>query len=300
MGLYIYRCLLVDRIHITIKIIGDEIYSAILEILQEGGIEDIAADLVPNGKIKIKSYPGKGFTKLDYYPAKDKIAEIHVGTTKTKSRYFKLVLYPSKFKLGEFDGLKYMLASVFPGFEYETLFKAGRVTYLELSADNYSKKAHSFIPFCKRCTASLIWNDKGEKGTTYTGSPTGSSYFRTYDKHRQLLKKKKTPAHQMHTRIESVSRHLGISPASLLSDMSNPFLKLEIADLQAARNLTNDEVWQKFLDDCLERGSPKALSSLSKKQRKLYMEMLRKTKAGWWSPTNVWADFPKALEKIHP
>ncbi len=81
--------------------------------------------------------------------------------------------------------------------------------------------------------------------------------------------------------------------------MVNPFMRLEVADLHAARQITLNKRWQEFLNRCLALGSATALTYYPK-QRKQYAGFLRKASASWWKPEKVWTGLPQALAVIAP
>jgi hypothetical protein len=291
----IWKALVVDRVHLTIPV-GQYVHSVLMSILT--GLPDMQSDHVPKGKITItKKY---AHTRVDWYPAKKrKIAEMEVGASKSGHRYFRLTLYRSKFGPEEFEYFKFIFTLLMP-WTYKQLFDGARVSYIELAADSLSHVAHTFVPFRPKCSYSKIYVDKkGELGTTYLGSPLSALMFRIYDKHRQQLQTGFTPAYKTHTRIEAASRHTGLTVSELTSKMANPFLRLEIADLLTARQLTNDETWQAFLDRALAVGSAQALSE-HPKQRRQYVKLLRMAAASWWKSEDPWNGLPKALEAIAP
>lgn len=298
MAVSIWKGLLIDRIHMCVAVGGKDLYGFVLS--QVHGMKDIQAQLVPHGKIMVNSK--KYHTRMDYYPKKnkDKIADIEIGTTKSKHKYFKLGLYPSKFGPGEFEHFKYILEVLLPEFNYPCLYNTSKVSYIELAADSLSITAHSFIPFRARCNCSKVFHEQdGSKGTTYVGSETSKLMFRIYDKFKQLMAKNLPAPYKKHTRIEARCGSNGLSPCDLLSQMVNPFEKLEVADLLAARNASKAKEWQSFLDQCLIVGSAKALAQ-HPKQRKNFMCMLRAAAVWWWNPQHVWKGLPRALCAIAP
>lgn len=297
MSLNIWVYLLVDRIHINVGIGSKDLHG--LVVTQLKGMKDIQADLVPNGKITIAD--GKYRTRLDYYPTKKKkkTADIEVGTTKSAHKYFRLGLYPSRFEPGEFEHFKLVLSVLLPDFDYEKLFETGRVSYIELAKDSLTHPAHSFIPFRARSTKSWIHDSNGIKGTTYLGSQLSTLRFRIYDKHKQQVEQHLLVTDALRTRIESRSRHIKLSPCEL-QKMVNPFLKLEIADLQKARDASKDQTWQGFLDLCFVNGSARALAQQTKYKRTQFMKMLRAAAASWWNPQYVWTGLSRALTVIAP
>ena len=105
-----YR-LILDRIHLSMTIVSKEHYGIVMGQLEE--MKAMQAQLVPNGKIGIRKK--KYSTRLDYHPRKKggKIADIEVGVTPTKHMYFRLGLYPSKLRGGDFDVLKSHLNAFF-------------------------------------------------------------------------------------------------------------------------------------------------------------------------------------------
>ncbi|WP_334186763.1 hypothetical protein [Noviherbaspirillum sp.] len=298
MALSIWRKLIIDRICIIVGIGCDNLYSFAWGQLLE--LRDLKSDLVPNGTISISKK--KYTTRLGYWPVKGRmIANIEVGTTKSKHRYFKLSLFPSKFKSDEFARLQKVVSEFLPGFEYASLFMHGRVAYIEFAADSLTYPAHTFIPFRKRCNHSEIYTDgDGVKGTTYIGSPQSALRYRIYDKRRQLLQKKLQTSDHIRTRIESVSRRLKLAPFELQAKMPNPFVNLRIADLQAARLMSNDIEWHKFLGECLDVGSAMALSKYAKSQRTKFMSRLNAAAAPWWDPAVIWRGMETALLAINP
>lgn len=298
MSLSIWKPLLIDRIHIAVSIVSSELYSFAWG--QLNGIEDLKTELVPDGTIKI--FKNKYVTRLSYYPIKKRmIASIEIGTTKSKHRYFRLGLYPSKFQQGEFERFKEILSELLPEFKYQQLYETGKVSYIELAADSLTHAAHSFIPFRRRCNHSSIYVDKtGSKGSIYLGSVKSNLRFCIYDKRKQQLEKKAAVTHSKYTRIESRSRHIKLSPCELLSKMDNPFTKLQIADLHIARHTSQNNEWQSFLNDCLEDGSAQALANLPKSQRAKFMKILNTTAVPWWRPNSVWGGLSKALTAISP
>ena len=298
MSLNIWVFLLVDRIHINVGIVAADLYGFVVAQLK--GMEDIQGKLVPDGKIIVTE--NYSWTRMDYYPTKTKkIAEVWVGTTKTKHRYFKLVLYPSKFKQGQFEHFKWVLDMLLPDFKYQKLFDTGRVSYIELAIDSLTHAAHSFIPFRAMSNKSSIFVEKtGVKGSTYVGSSLSKLWFCIYDKHKHQIDKSYAAIEPLRTRIESRSRHIGLSPCNLQEKMVNPFLKLEIASLKKARDASKDKLWQGFLDLCLIDGSAAALAHQTKYKRTQYLKMLRAAAVPWWNPQGVWPELPRALKVIAP
>jgi hypothetical protein len=293
----IWKKLIIDRVHMTIPVGSKYLHGVLVSILK--GLPDVQGNHVPNGKIKITEH--HYLTRLDWYPSKNRrIAELEVGATKSKHRYFRVGLYPSKFKPGEFEYFKWALSTLLP-WSYAILYEGARVSYMELATDSLSHAAHSFIAFRPKCGYSMIYIDaKGELGTTYLGSQTSALRFRIYDKDRQLKQNGLPSAHNPHTRIEAVSRHTGLVPSELVSKMTNPFARLEIADLPTAQHLTKAKSWQDFLVRCLEVGSAAALSHCYPNQRRQYVKHLRKAAAPWWQPKEVWKGLHHALVAIAP
>lgn len=296
MTVTIWRWLLIDRIHMSVGIGSKDLYGFALSSLK--GMKDIQADLVPNGKITITS--GQFRTRLNYYPTmQEKIADIEIGVTKSKHRYFRLGLYPTKFGPGEFEHFKMVLDTLLPEFNYQRLFDSANVSYIELAADSLSHIAHSFIPFRGKCNCSHIFVDQeGNKGSTYLGSKVSALRFCIYDKRKQQLEKNKVATYNRHTRIEARNRYIGLCPCEL-PQMDNPFGRLDIADLKAARKISKGKAWQGFLNRCLEVGSAQALVE-HPKQRQQYRKMLKTAAALWWNPADIWLGLPRAVNVIAP
>lgn len=289
---------IVDRIHMTITITkSSKLYGVLLGQLT--GMNDMQSDLVPKGKITV--FKQQYVTRLGYYPAdkKRKIAELEMGSTKSGHMYFKLGLYPSKFRPGEFAKFKEHLEQLFQ-ISYKVMFHKARVSYIELAADSMTYESCTFIPFRQRINHSEVWLDNGKQGSLYLGSKLSKKRFCIYNKAKQLTDSKCAGKHKIRTRFEARLRHIGMSASEITEHLPNPFSCLEIADLPKARALSADLQWQSFLDQCLEEGSAYALSQCQKPIRKKYMAMLRTAAATWWNPDYLWQVLPKALEVIAP
>jgi hypothetical protein len=281
----------------SVSVTSKDLYGFV--IAQLHGMKDLQSELLPNGKITVRIE--KYLTRMSYYPNKKrKIAEIEIGTTKSKHKYFRLSLFPSQFGTGEFESFKEVLALMLPEFNYQKLYSTAKVSYIELAADSTSQAQHSFIPFRAKCNSSeIITESDGTKGSTYVGSKLSSLYFCIYDKRKQLKKKKLDTPHKIHTRIEVRMKFIGLHPSEIETQLANPFLKLEIADLSNARKASEDKAWQNFLDECLTDGSAEALRK-HPKQRKKYISMLRNQAAWWWKPNYVWSKLANAVSIIAP
>lgn len=309
MSVTIWRRLRVDRIGIIVVIPSPDLFKHVYG--QLFSIEEMQAELLPAGRIFVRE---KGYTtRLDYYPAythkkagRRKIVDITVSGYKAKgktnlSKYLKLMLYPSQFHAGEFEHFKSVFDKLMGDISYSGLYHMGKVTYLELAVDSLTHKQHSFLPYRKYVKESDIWQEKdGHLGSTVVGSLSSKFYFRTYDKHKQLLDTGKAPHTKLlpHTRIEAVLRRLGVAPVELIH-MKNPFTKLLIADLEMALAANNEKDWQDFIVESLIVGVPKALSN-HPTTRKKHLARLDTLPVPWWQPEAIWLDLPTALAVIAP
>lgn len=290
---------IIDRIHMTIGISkNSHLYSVLIG--QLFGMKDIKNDLVPKGMITVSKK--KYVTRLDYYPAdkKRKIAELEIGSTKSKHMYFKLCLYPSKFRFNEFSKFKEHM-EIFFQIPYDLMFHTANVSYIELAADSMTYQFHTFIPFRQRINSSKGWPlGDGEKSTVILGGNLSKKRFCVYNKTKELADKKCTGKHKIRTRFEARLRQIGMSAAYIVEHLPNPFSCLEIADLAKSRDASPSAEWHEFLDQCLKGGSASALSGCPKSLRKKYMVMLRACAATWWDPDYLWQGLPWALEVLAP
>jgi hypothetical protein len=290
----------VDRIEFSAGISDPSVYDFLYAQFWAMRESEMQALLVPAGKITIK--PEEYVTHLSYYPTPKKmIARFTLGTTKSKHKYFKLGLLPARFGAGEFETLKETIALLLPEVNYAKLFHTANVSYIELNADSPSHALHTFIPFRAKCNVSFVYkNELAPVGTTYLGSNVSDLRFRVYDKRTHLLETGGVAHFDIHTRIEAIVRHTGVAAYKLPHSLSNPFQKLEIADLHRAHELSKKPDWQAFLAECLASGSAAALSKCKKYQRKKFMTMLRASSAPWWNANFIWQGFPAALSAIAP
>jgi hypothetical protein len=300
MAISIWYWQIIDRIHMSIGLgKNPQLYGVLIGQLT--GMKDIQSDLVPKGKITVSKE--KYVTRLGYYPAdkKRKIAELEMGSTKTGHMYFRLGLYPSKFRPGEFTKFREQLELLFQ-LPYDLLFQQARVSYLELAADSLTYNMGSFIPFHARINHSKMWKSKDvAHGTLNLCSLLSKKRFCFYDKAKQLTESG-CPGHEViRTRIEARLRHIGMSTSEIPEKLPNPFASLEIADVLKARKVSDDPYWQSFLDQCLYgNGSATALSQCSKSTRKEYVAMLRASRADWWKPDFLWKGLGQAMAVVSP
>jgi hypothetical protein len=294
-----FRPLVVDYLSVTAKL-GS---SAALKNASDNlwGLLKSAKDVYPGGKIIRR--PNCVGMHIHLYPEKTReIAEFQAAMTESGHKYFRLVLHPSKFKGSDFPYLQQVLAHWVKPFSYASLFHHGRVTRIDFAADDLVHPAHSFLPFKSFANVSSIFVDSlGYKGALYLGSVTSESEFSIYDKARKL----KQEGHQLQfstqTRIEARLRQLGIHPSEILAKVKNPFLRLEIADLQKLYSSSVSQDWQDFITNCKCDGSARALASLPNKYvRQQYMKRLRQSPVSWWQPAKVWNGFESAIEKLEP
>lgn len=288
----------VDRIHMTVTLPSGDLYAAVLSQLY--GMQDESKVLVPMGKITVVKE--QYLTRLNYCPVHTRrIAELHLGTTKSQTRYFKLVLYPERFKPGEFLRFQEILAAFLDEFSYSKLYQSSNVSYLEIAADVLFRPDKSFIPIGRQINRSHVYvGKKGVLGTVYLGSPNSSKRFCIYNKAKKLTEMGADPKFHTRTRIEARLRKTKLSPVELVDNLKNPFDSLEIADLEAAKGGLDEPGWPQFLERCVQVGSAQALAKCVKKQRKQYVTALSAAKVNWWSASFVWGGWAKALEAIEP
>jgi hypothetical protein len=291
--------LVVDRIRLSVVIGSGELYSFAVDQLFE--MEALQKDFLPTGVIRVKSKYSS--TRLDYYPVKGrKIADIEVLTGKGKVRYFWLGLYPSKFKKGEFEKLKEVLALFLEPFEYVKLFHTARVSYIELAVDSLSFKNHSFVPFVGKLQDSYVYTDQsGEKGSIYLGSESGRFRFIFYDKAKEIKEKlKQVPKYSIQTRVEARVRGCGLTADELSLKLKNPFVRVEIAEPSKFGSACDNADFKTFISRCSEIGYCSARRELPIKIQRAYLKLLRDAQAWWWNPKKIWQNLDQALTVIAP
>lgn len=296
----IRRTLIVDQIEYTVKVMSDDLYGFLCSV--PDGWKAIKEDLVPKGNIIVEK--GHYSTRMKYYSIKGKLtAVVLVGTTKSKSRYFKLVLHVGKASDLELAVFQQQLGLLAPEMEYSKLFDTARVTRIDFASDSFSHLHQSAIAFRPHSTCSGVWLDKmSAPGTLYIGSKASDLHFRIYDKKRQQEQTKKTAVPWAKwLRIEAEIRRPGCSGSELGSAIDNPFQGLGFADVASAHAVSSDADWQYFLGLCLAVGSPMALAETKDKStKKLFRARLLESAVSWWKPVEVWTKLPQALSRIAP
>lgn len=293
MSVEIWKHLAIDRIGITIPVPNIGMFNFVKSQMVQVAISK--KELFPGGEVKPQFTNDGAQLWFNSSKSKRRIAEIILSTTKSKYRYIKLSLYPSRYSGAEFDQLKKILSECLQH-PYEVFYESGRVSYLELAADTLSHAKHTFIPFRAYCTKSKAWSYGF--GTIWVGSEKGNCWFAIYDKQKQLIDNKLPAPHKQHTRIEARLRDTGLSPSALVS-LPNPFIKLEIADFIKAKLISKSNEWNLFLLKCVSLGAQAALT-LFKKWRKKFLILLRSSAASWWEPEYIWQYFAQALKTIAP
>jgi len=293
------RPLIVDGLTLTAKVVAQELLQTTQNSLH--AIRKAAKQIFPKGKIVLT--PKSQGVHIHLYPEADrKIAEVQAAKTKNGHRYVRLVLWPSQFRGSDFEHLQKVLADWLKPFTYESLYKYGRATRFDLAVDDLLHPLNTYLPFMSFCNVSTVYmSSPGEKGTLYLGSGTSPLQFANYDKRRQLLENEGKPEHLIQTRFEARIRQGKISASQIITHVKNPFLRLEIADLEKAKSACTSQEWKHFLFECANSGSSKALAQLHcKSVRKKYLKMLREASVPWWRPEKFWKGIESALQSLKP
>ncbi len=298
MAVNIQKSLVLDRIRFFVYVPSKELFSYALSQLYE--IAALKKQWVPQGQITVKSKYSK--TRLTYCPQKKRcIASIELGATKNQKLYFRLDLLPTRFFGDEFEVFKEILGLLLDEFNYLKLYKTARISYLELAVDSLSRPIGSFLPFRVKTGSSMVYPLPDATGGIYLGSPSGRVHFCIYDKKRQIIEKlKETPQHSIQTRLEARIHSTGLSASELLASLKNPFVKLEVADLDVLNALPPVPGLGAFLAQSAQAGACVALNALSAYDRRKILSLLRKAMAKWWNPNKIWEKFPRSLQVIKP
>lgn len=288
----------VDRIHMTIGVGGGDLYSFLIS--QMYGLLDSSLNLLPGGKITLKK---DEFSKrLNFWSEKKrKTADITVGVTKSKHKYFKLGLYPSKIQEGDLDKIKFILSTLFPDWSYEELFASANVSYIEIAHDFLNKDTAFYLPYHPAFRNSKFHkNSDGSNGSAYLGSEQSSKRYCVYDKAKKLLETQSKSNLKIRMRVEVRLRKTGLKPINLVDGLENPFQGLELLDIQKLMDLSEEAAWVDFVQACCCVGTACALKQCNKKLRKIYKSRLQSAKVGWWNANQWWGKWPSAVAAIQP
>lgn len=290
--------LVIDRIHMTVGVTIKEHYGLIISQLHE--MLAMQGDLLPTGKLKLKKE--QYLTQLNFWPSKNrKIAEIAVGSTKSEHRYFKLVLYPAKFRADEFVILKGSLDVLLSEWSYGTLFKTANVSYLEIARDFVNKDCTDYLPYHPNARKSEVFTEHGGvKGSTYIGAASSSRRFCVYDKAKQLTKKQGGSNFKKLMRVEVRLKKTGFKPFELLSELANPFEGLQVLSVSKMLGISQEDAWLAFVEQCRCVGTAQALAGCCKKTRKVYKARLKVVSVDWWDSCQTWSGWPNASTSILP
>lgn len=296
----LYLPMVIDRIHMNVVIQSKAMHSFLWDQLYE--MKALQKELLPNGKLKLRVEHST--TYLDVWPSSGrKIAELIVGFAKQKksTHYFKLVLYPSKFRQGEFAWLQNLMTLLLGDLTYSTMFLNAKVTYLELALDFLNKNNADYLLHSARARRSYVYPEKsGRKGSQYVGSIDSVRRFCFYDKARQLKEKHGgSPFHKL-VRMEARLKKTGLTAYELFENLENPFPHVELLSLQTLREAADDVAWSAFLEGCELQGVALSLWACDEETRALYKSRLQAAKVQWWDPTKAWESWPKAFTSILP
>lgn len=290
--------LVIDRIGITVGVSSKTHYGFLISQLY--GMRDIQDDLLLEGNLKITK--GKYFTRLDFWPEKKrKIAELICGSTKSSYLYFKLVLYPSCFRLNEFETIKSLTKTLLADWSYDDLFFTGHVSYIEIARDFLNKDFSDHLPHYPNAQKSKIYIDKkGIKGSKYIGAVSSSKRYCVYDKAKQLLEKKGGSNFKKLIRIEARRRKTGMKPFELLEGLGNPFKGLQMLSIQKLTSCSSDDAWKAFVDQCQHVGTALALGACDQQTKKIFESRIASASVEWWDASKAWDGWPSAFAAILP
>lgn len=290
--------LVIDRIHMTVGVTSKKLYSYLISQLY--GLLDIQGTLLPKGKLSIIKEDYE--TRLDFWPVKGrKIAEVICGSTKSKHLYFKLVLYPAKFRHGEFEHIKFLIEVLLSKWSYPILFSTANVPYVEIARDFLNKDYLAYFPYFPGARKSeVVFEKNGDKGSTYIGAYSSSKRFNIYDKARQLTSKKGGSNFIRLMRVEARLKKTGLKPFELLEKLENPFDGLEFLSAEKLLCISDDDGWAVFVEQCRCVGTAQALYECEKQVRKIYKARLASAKVDWWDASKAWEGWPNAFAAILP
>lgn len=288
----------VDRVGMTVGVGGGNSYAFL--IAQMDDLLDNSMGLLLGGKFTIVKE--KYSKRLNFWPEKKRTtANIEVGVTKSKHKYFKLGLYPSKFRDGDLDKIKFILSTLFSDWSYEGLFASARVSYIEIAHDFLNKDTAFYLPYHSASrTSEFHKNPDGSNGSAYLGSKKSSKRYCVYDKAKQLIETQGKSNLKKRMRVEVRLRKTGLKPVQLVDGLENPFQGLELLDVQTLVDLSDEAAWVDFVQACRCVGTASALKQCNKKLRKLYKARLESAKVGWWDANQWWSKWPSAVAAIQP
>lgn len=290
--------LVIDRIHMTVGVTSKDHYSFLISQLY--GLLDIQKDLMPKGKLTVRKETH--LTQLNFWPAKGrKIAEIIGGSTKSKHLYLKLVLYPAKFRTGDFENIKSSINVLLSEWSYENLFFTANVSYVEIARDFVNKDCLAYFPYYPAARKSeVFFENNGDKGSTYIGAASSSKRFCVYDKAKQLANKQGKSNFKRLMRVEARLKKTGLKPFELLEKLENPFDGLEFLSAEKLLCISDDDGWAVFVEQCRCVGTAQALYECEKQVRKIYKARLASAKVDWWDASKAWEGWPNAFAAILP
>ena len=220
--------------------------------------------------VAARLYQPKSFVRFDWSPAKwgnegKKIAEFAIENS----------LYHG---LGEF-------------------WHSGKVTRIDLAADIIGRSLGDLALWPKNTVkAAGHWstNSVGLE-TIYLGSKKSKCSWRCYDK----AKEQGIAADTKWTRIERIIGNMSL-PLNELNTMPNPFERIHITDISqlVSKPEISTSAWNLFKVVAAINGVPQALMCLDDKERKAAKLILKANNKNWWSPEQIWSQFPNALKLI--
>lgn len=190
-----------------------------------------------------------------------------------------------------------------PDYDFDYVLKNGKVTRCDLAVDISHEQVGSLYYHYPKIQYVEVHSKSGR--TEYLGGKTKTGKrIAIYDRLPVIkannAKKYYDPKQQIPLPDNDIMRvEVRLFPkealVSLLS-INNPFSPLVVST--ASKKYEDDPVWDLFLALARFEGAQATLGRLTKHKRKEYVDRLKKAKAAWWRPEEIWAQFPYVIQTI--
>lgn len=213
--------------------------------------------------------------------------------------FFRTEFNPSKVSMWE---VMYFIDSILPD-GYESLHQHGICTRFDATVDIHNVNINELLIWKPQISVTSAYYKSGRTETYYLGAKSSPKQCCVYDKVAEIKRrnegpfvKQEIPDHEI-TRIEV--RLKNRTPVKGLHCVDDLFSQLGIVEFSDIDPM--DEKFDLFLRASRAEGAQNVLLSLSEATRKSYRKILNNSKALWWEPEKIWAQWPELVSRItHP
>src|SRR5579864_5516953 len=274
---------------------------------------DVIADWKKQNRVKEipKRHGDRYKVKYMLVDGADELCLIQIDAVDSTHSMFRLEFNPAKLSDRGRKRLRQHLTDLFLA-DFDEVMAAVKITTMDSAVDISHVNFATLVVTENKKRKSGAWGKNlggnGQIETFYLGSKRSDEQVKVYNKKEQLKSTGRDPGQEI-TRVEvtqipkpkdkktgRLGHGIHLTELHLLR---NPFARIQLSSLPAARKYSDSDRWTMFLGCCESRGVQGALSGIGDdKLRRIYLKRVIRGAFSWWNPDAIWKGLPLALRNV--